>query len=62
MRAGIVVNAAREDGRWLEAIVSDRSAQQTHVWRSKISNLSHLSDNPFISLKLIFLRSTTNIK
>jgi hypothetical protein len=36
MRAGIVVNAAREDGRWLEAIVSDRSAQQTHVWRAKI--------------------------
>lgn len=36
MRVEIVVNAAREDGRRLEAIVSDRSAQQTYVWRTKI--------------------------
>jgi transposase len=36
MRAGIVVNVTPEDRRRLEAIVSDRSAQQKHVWRAKI--------------------------
>jgi hypothetical protein len=36
MRAGIVVNVTREDRRRLEAIVSDRSAPQKHVWRSQI--------------------------
>ena len=36
MRAGIVVNVTRADRRRLEAIVSDRSAPQKHVWRAKI--------------------------
>ena len=36
MRAGITVNVTREDGRRLEAIVSDRSAPQKHVWRANI--------------------------
>src|SRR4030095_13587070 len=36
MRAGIVVNVTRSDRRRLEAIVSDRSAAQKHVWRAKI--------------------------
>src|SRR5260370_25549778 len=36
MRAGIVVNVTPEDHRRLEAIVSDRSAPQKHVWRAKI--------------------------
>lgn len=36
MRAGIIVNVTREDRRQLEAIVSDRSAPQKHVWRAKI--------------------------
>jgi transposase len=36
MRAGIVVNITREDRRRLEAIVSDRSAPQKHVWRAQI--------------------------
>ena len=36
MRAGIVVNVTREDRRQLEAIVSDRSAPQKHVWRANI--------------------------
>jgi hypothetical protein len=36
MRAGIVVNVTPEDRRWLEAMVSDRSAPQKHVWRAKI--------------------------
>jgi transposase len=36
MRAGIVVSVAPEDRRRLEAIVSDRSAPQKHVWRAKI--------------------------
>ena len=36
MRAGIVVNVTPEDRRRLEAIVSDRSAPQKHVWRAKI--------------------------
>src|SRR4029453_11589736 len=36
MRAGIVVNVTPEDRRRLEAIVSDRSAAQKHVWRAKI--------------------------
>jgi DDE superfamily endonuclease len=36
MRAGIVVHVTREDRRRLEAIVSDRSAPQKHVWRAKI--------------------------
>ena len=36
MRAGIVVNVTREDRRRLEAIVSDRSAPQKHVWRAQI--------------------------
>src|SRR5260221_13415879 len=36
MRAGIVVNITPEDRRRLEAIVSDRSAPQKHVWRAKI--------------------------
>jgi transposase len=36
MRAGIVVNVTPDDRRRLEAIVSDRSAPQKHVWRAKI--------------------------
>ena len=36
MRAGIVVNVTRADRRRLEAIVSDRSAPQKHVWRAQI--------------------------
>jgi transposase len=36
MRAGIVVNVGRADRRRLEAIVSDRSAPQKHVWRAQI--------------------------
>ena len=36
MRAGIVVNVTQADRRRLEAIVSDRSAPQKHVWRAQI--------------------------
>ena len=36
MRAGIVVKVTRADRRRLEAIVSDRSAPQKHVWRAQI--------------------------
>jgi transposase len=36
MRAGIVVNVTRADRRRLEAILSDRSAPQKHVWRAQI--------------------------
>src|ERR1700686_4028320 len=36
MRAGIVVNVTRADRHRLEAIVSDRSAPQKHVWRAHI--------------------------
>jgi hypothetical protein len=36
MRAGIVVNVTRADRHRLEAMVSDRSAPQKHVWRAKI--------------------------
>src|SRR5712672_407619 len=36
MRAGIVVNVTRADRDRLEAIVSDRSAPQKHVWRARI--------------------------
>jgi hypothetical protein len=36
MRAGIVVNVRRVDRRQLEAIISDRSAPQKHVWRAAI--------------------------
>jgi hypothetical protein len=36
MRAGIVVNVTRADRYRLEAIVSDRSAPQKHVWRTNI--------------------------
>jgi transposase len=36
MRAGIVVDVTRADRRRLEAIVSDRSAPQKHVWRAQI--------------------------
>jgi hypothetical protein len=36
MRAGIVVNVIRGDRHRLEAIVSDRSAPQKHVWRANI--------------------------
>jgi hypothetical protein len=36
MRAGIVVNVTRADRRRLEAIISDRSAPQNHVWRAAI--------------------------
>src|SRR5665213_1268455 len=36
MRAGIVVKVTRADRHRLEAIVSDRSAPQKHVWRSNI--------------------------
>jgi hypothetical protein len=37
MRAGIVVNVTRADLDRLDAIVSDRSAPQKHVWRANIS-------------------------
>jgi transposase len=36
MRAGIVVNVTRGDRRRLDAIISDRSSPQKHVWRAKI--------------------------
>jgi len=36
MRAGIVVKVTRADRHRLEAIVSDRSAPQKHVWRANI--------------------------
>jgi transposase len=36
MRAGIVVNVTGADRRRLEAIISDRSAPQKHVWRAAI--------------------------
>ena len=36
MRAGIVVKVTRANRRRLEAIVSDRSAPQKHVWRAQI--------------------------
>jgi hypothetical protein len=36
MRAGIVVNVTRADRDRLDAIVSDRSAPQKHVWRANI--------------------------
>src|SRR5215475_4945959 len=36
MRAGIVVNVTSADRRQLEAIISDRSAPQKHVWRANI--------------------------
>jgi transposase len=36
MRAGIVVNVTPADRHRLEAIVSDRSAPQKHVWRANI--------------------------
>src|SRR3979411_386187 len=36
MRAGIFVNVPRADRHRLEAIVSDRSAPQKHVWRANI--------------------------
>jgi transposase len=36
MRAGIVVNVARADRYRLEAIVSDRSAPQKHLWWANI--------------------------
>jgi transposase len=36
MRAGITINVTPEDRRRLEAIISDRSAPQKHVWRSNI--------------------------
>jgi transposase len=36
MRAGIVVNVTRADRGRLEAIISDRSAPQKHVWRAAI--------------------------
>jgi Winged helix-turn helix len=36
MRAGIVVNVTGADRRQLEAIISDRSAPQKHVWRATI--------------------------
>jgi transposase len=36
MRAGIVVNVTGSDRRQLEAIISDRSAPQKHVWRAMI--------------------------
>jgi len=38
MRAGIVINVTPEDRRRLEAIVSDRSAPQKHVWRASVSS------------------------
>src|SRR5438876_10392976 len=36
MRAGIVVNVTRADRHRREAIISDRSAPQKHVWRANI--------------------------
>ena len=36
MRAGIIVKVTGADRRRLEAIISDRSAPQKHVWRAKI--------------------------
>jgi hypothetical protein len=36
MRAGIVVNASGADRRQREAIISDRSAPQKHMWRAAI--------------------------
>jgi hypothetical protein len=36
MRAGITVTVTRADRHRLEAIVSDRSAPQKHVWRANI--------------------------
>jgi transposase len=36
MRTGIVVNVTGSDRRQLEAIISDRSAPQMHVWRAII--------------------------
>ena len=36
MRAGIIVKVTRADRHRLEAIVSDRSAPQKHVWRANI--------------------------
>jgi len=36
MRAGIIVNVTRADRHRLEAIISDRSAPQKHVWRANI--------------------------
>jgi transposase len=36
MRAAIVVNGTGADRRRLEAIISDRSAPQKHVWRAAI--------------------------
>jgi hypothetical protein len=36
VRAGIVVNVTRADRHRLEAIVSDRSAPQKHVWRATV--------------------------
>jgi len=36
MRAGIIVKVTRSDRHRLEAIVSDRSASQKHVWRANI--------------------------
>ena len=36
MRAGIVVTVTPGDRRRLEAIISDRSAPQKHVWRANI--------------------------
>jgi transposase len=36
MRAGIIVKVTRADRHRLEAIISDRSAPQKHVWRANI--------------------------
>src|SRR5439155_23379418 len=36
MRAGIVVNVPRADRHRLEAIISDRSTPQKHVWRANV--------------------------
>src|SRR5215472_5371078 len=36
MRAGIIVKVTGAERRQLEAIISDRSAPQKHVWRAKI--------------------------
>src|SRR5467141_1289960 len=36
MRAGIIVKVTRADRHRLEAIVSDRSAPQKHVWRANV--------------------------
>jgi hypothetical protein len=43
MRAGIVVNVTRADRRRLEAIVSDRSARQKHVWRARSDHNGRMS-------------------